>query len=372
MIDVVIAKPTKTCNANCSYCGAALSAKGKWSFDQFKFYFDKLYPHLSPNATWIWHGGEPLMMGVQFYEKTYAYMMKKLPKLRISFQSNLLLYDKTWKDLLMQITGGALATSFDPDMKGRLYRGSAEAYTALFLEKMSLMHQDGFRLSIIGTYDDEMYQQGLHLKMMDFAISLGQHAPSLRFNYRYPAGRAKDEGVMMSPENYANLLIETFDKWAESSTSFQIFPQIQMLQLLAHPDIRSIQCPWTRSCFGHFMGIEADGSVFNCCTFSDTNEDKYRFGNLNTDSVEQLFNSEQARALKRARIHIDPKCRSCEFFPICHGGCARDAILYGKDLYESTFYCESWKKVFTHLKKALENETVVEQEKEQEIWSAYI
>lgn len=382
MLNVVIAKPTKNCNAGCSYCGAALSAQGRWSFEDFKLYFDKLEPYLAPDALWLWHGGEPLLMGPAFYEKTYDYMKTKHPGLQFAIQTNILDYSTSkWKDTLMKMTGGLVSTSFDPDMKGRLYKGSPVAYTELFLDKLLNMRADGFQLFIIGTYDDEMYEKKLHLRMMEFCLAMGKGAPSLRFNYRYPAGRALGQGVMLSPENFASLLIETYDLWREAQPDFRIFPQVQMMQLLQSNDTRVNQCPWTRQCTGKFFGLEADGSIFNCCTFSDTNDDDYRFGNLRTHTVPELLNSLAARRLKRRRVIIDKECLACEFHHLCHGGCARDTILYGKGLYEKTFYCESWKKVFKYIKDSMEADAVrtdnlpeagAFSQKEVETWSAYI
>ena len=253
--------------------------------------------------------------------------------------------------------------------------------TELFLDKLLNMRADGFQLFIIGTYDDEMYEKKLHLRMMEFCLAMGKGAPSLRFNYRYPAGRALGQGVMLSPENFASLLIETYDLWREAQPDFRIFPQVQMMQLLQSNDTRVNQCPWTRQCTGKFFGLEADGSIFNCCTFSDTNDDDYRFGNLRTHTVPELLNSLAARRLKRRRVIIDKECLACEFHHLCHGGCARDTILYGKGLYEKTFYCESWKKVFKYIKDSMEADAVrtdnlpeaeAFSQKEVETWSAYI
>ena len=71
---VVIAKPTKSCNADCDYCGALPDGKPGWSTDDFKRAIDKLLPVLPiEGVEWIWHGGEPMLQGPDFYYKCDEY-----------------------------------------------------------------------------------------------------------------------------------------------------------------------------------------------------------------------------------------------------------------------------------------------------------
>ena len=44
---VVIAKPTKSCNADCSYCSAPPDGAGQWSLEDFKTIVDRLQGNLS-------------------------------------------------------------------------------------------------------------------------------------------------------------------------------------------------------------------------------------------------------------------------------------------------------------------------------------
>ena len=68
MINVVIIKPTKMCNADCVYCAAPPEVNGgdKWSLSDFKTIFRNLQDSLSPTVDFIWHGGEPMLWGHNF------------------------------------------------------------------------------------------------------------------------------------------------------------------------------------------------------------------------------------------------------------------------------------------------------------------
>ncbi|MEM6903272.1 MAG: radical SAM protein, partial [Pseudomonadota bacterium] len=92
MISTVIAKPTKVCNAACTYCSAPPDGVPKWSIDDFKRYFDRLAPHLTDQAYIIWHGGEPMLLGAEFYEQAGEYARHQHPNVNFSIQTNLLSY----------------------------------------------------------------------------------------------------------------------------------------------------------------------------------------------------------------------------------------------------------------------------------------
>ncbi|WP_274036120.1 hypothetical protein [Vibrio parahaemolyticus] len=67
MINTIIAKPTKDCNADCAYCSSPPDMDGHWTFERFKTIFDLISPKLAESAVWIWHGGEPMLLGDKFY-----------------------------------------------------------------------------------------------------------------------------------------------------------------------------------------------------------------------------------------------------------------------------------------------------------------
>ncbi len=229
-VSTVIIKPTKFCNAECTYCSAPPEVNGapKWSHDDFRAYFDKLYPYLMPNALLLWHGGEPMLMGPDFYWKAWDYVQKVKPGIRFSMQSNILGYDrKRWKDLLAGPFEGSISTSFDPDEQHREVKGSTSLYTRIFNSRLDAMLEDGFHPKVIGTYTDDTIH--LAMTMYDRALARGRDGFDIRINYRYPAGRDKGNGAMITPENYGRVLIELYNRWIKELPDFVITPLDEML-----------------------------------------------------------------------------------------------------------------------------------------------
>lgn len=359
-IYVVIAKPTRVCNADCSYCSSppleerGINGEPEWTIEKFKEYFDKIYPYLAHGAIWIWHGGEPMLMGHKFYEQAHAYAKEKMKifgrSIYFSMQSNLLGYNKKWYPIFADIFGGSLSTSFDPDESQRTIKGNTKTYGKVFRRVLNEMLDDGFRPMVIGVYTE----QTAHLmhEMYDWSKSMGNKAFPLRFNYCHPTGRIESGGEVIKPETYGKKLIELYDRWIKDIPDFTITPLDQMFKKVIGIDGEG-HCPWTRRCGGKFIEIEPNGDVYNCADFADLGK-KYCFGNLNTEmSLADMLNTKPALQIRRRATLLPSSCQNCEHFDDCEGGCMRDSTLYAHGLYGKFHYCASWKMVFARIKESI-------------------
>ncbi|NTF17260.1 radical SAM protein [Agrobacterium rubi] len=353
-IGTAILKPTKFCNADCLYCSAPPEVNGapKWSIDEFKELFDKLHPYLTPHAVLLWHGGEPMLMGADFYWKAWEYVQSVKPGIRFSMQSNILAYDsRRWKDLMAGPFAGSISTSFDPDEQFREFRGSTARYTQIFNKRLDAMLDDGFRPKIIGTYTEQTID--LAMSMYDRALALGDRGFDIRINYRYPAGRDQGQGEMLLPKTYGRFLLDIYNRWIGETPDFVVTPLDEMFKKAI--GLEAMRCPWTRQCGGHFLGIEPNFNVYNCSEFADLGDDQYTFGNIREMTVPQLLASRAARSAVRRRVDVPADCKSCRHFNECEGGCMRDAVLYGKGLGGKFHYCKSWMMVFDRIKETIRN-----------------
>lgn len=358
MISTVIAKPTKLCNADCLYCSTPPDGKQKWRIDDFKRYFDAIAPKLSGQAVWLWHGGEPMLMGPDFYFQAYEHAKAACPQIRFSMQSNILSYSTgRWKELLETVFKRSISSSYDPDELNRTMKGSATRFHKVFFEKLNMMLADGFKPSVIGTYTNE--SAPLAISLYERSLAKGADAFSLRFNYRYPVGRSYGEGEAISPQAYGQMLLDVYNRWIVDNPPFMITPLDEMLGKIVGTE--GSRCPWTNSCGGRFLSIDPDGSAYNCAEFGSLGaslteeglEDPYKYGNLNTHTVEELMNSPAASDMRRRRVDVPQTCKTCRHFNECEGGCARDSALYGRGMGGKFYYCDSWMMVFDRIKESV-------------------
>lgn len=350
-ISTVIIKPTKGCNADCTYCSAPPDGAPKWSLETFQRVFAALEPKLSPNATLIWHGGEPTLMGPVFYEQALAIARNAIPGVRFSIQTNLLSYNARWSGVFATVFDGSVSTSWDPEEVCRTVKGSPALYKRLFDDRLAKVLDDGWRPKVISTFTD----QTIHLadSVYDKALEADRAGRTydIRINYRYPAGRAADYGPALQPAAYAAALLGLYDRWIADVPGFTITPLDQMFKKAIGLEIA--RCPWAKGCTGRIIGIEPNLDVYNCGEFADVGDDRFKFGNLLVDGIEACLSSEPARALSRRRIDHPESCKSCAHYLECEGGCMRDSVLFGRGLYGKFFYCESWQEVFSRIKQSI-------------------
>lgn len=375
MISTVIAKPTKECNADCSYCSSPPDNQGYWSVDQFRIMWDRLKDRLTDECSWIWHGGEPMLLSPDFYRECYKIAIKDKPDIKFAMQTNLLLYKSTrWKDLFENEFGSRVSTSFDPDEVNRTIKGSASKYSKAFYSKLNEVLHDGFRPMVIGTYTDS----SAHLthKMYELSKSYGDRAFTVRYNYRYPAGREANSEVkdIMSPKVYGEMLIDIYNRWIKETPAFVITPLDQMFKGAIDATYSVQQCPWTADCGGRFLSIQPNGDLYNCSEFADLDNENYRFGNIFNGTIDDekskkvvnfyntvddekfidgALNTPAARLMKRRSFDLPEDCKTCRHFHACHGGCMRDSLLYDRGLGGKFYYCQSWKMTFDRIKESV-------------------
>lgn len=377
MINVIIVKPTKECNADCSYCSSPPDGVEAWDIDSFKVIFDRLSDNLSDEVEIIWHGGEPMLMGPDFYIDTYNYAKSVKPGVKFSIQTNLLLYKKSrWKKVFEDIFQGNISTSFEPDNNNRTIKGNAQKYTDRFMDVIEEVVEDGFTPLVIGTYSketshyvDEMYTMA---KRYDTDEATGGF--HLRVNYVTPTGRYTNDGI--SPRDYGDLLIELYDRWIVEVPKFDVVPLSEMFERTIGKT-KVNKCPWTNKCGGTFLAIEPNGDMFNCSEFADIGDKSFSFGNVlkgvlygtkreNLVGFErqptkdkgygvQVMETPAARAHIRREHNLPMDCRTCEHFRECEGGCHRDSVLLDTGISGKYFYCLSWKKVFGRIKESVLN-----------------
>ncbi|KAF0254346.1 SPASM domain-containing protein [Pseudomonas putida] len=329
---------------------------------------DRLQGNLTPKVDWIWHGGEPMLMGPDFFRACAEYADAQGVKLNFAIQTNLLSYTSArWRDVFENVFEGRISTSFDPYKNYRTVKGRADTYDRLFWRAMDDVIADGFRPLVIGVYDEGAADRAMN--MFDRAKAYGNFGFDIRFNYAYPAGRAREAGVLIQPKTYGHMLIDLYNRWIDEVPAFNITPLDQMLHKVA--GFRTLLCPWTKSCGGKFLTIDPDGTVFNCSEFSDLADPAHRFGNILTggvqvasqpvevkfytgaDVVPALSMSPASREIIGRSRNVPPDCKTCRHFQECQGGCARDAVLFERGMGGKFAYCQSWKMVFDRLKESV-------------------
>ena len=363
-----IIKPTHKCNLACRYCYVEESAEqGMMDSKTLEGIFQQLadLPKIE-GIHIIWHGGEPLLMGLNFYEEAVSIQqrIKNGKRFRHGMQSNATLINDAFLDFFEKY-GFDVGSSLDgpeeihnltrvyPDGRGsfqdvwkglQLIRKRNEELRKIAKEGKPAKHLGGGTITILTR------KNILELdKVYDF---FKNNKVSMKINPLIKSGRAKQvyEELGIGPAEYGKSLVRLFDRWFyEKETGIDIDPLSDILGNLMTK--KPTSCNFGESCRRSFISIGPNGDVYPCGRFDGVQE--YWLGNTNKDKFLDILESRKHKMMaERSRISVRG-CSNCDYGNICNAGCMHNAYMQRENINDKDYYCRSYRILFNHLEKAL-------------------
>ncbi len=337
----VILKVTQNCNLRCAYCynsGTGYAAQ-TLSIEKFEKLLSVLLTEYNLIHI-IWHGGEPLMAGKEFFRKA----MDAENRIRVqssviienSIQTNGTLIDGEWIRFFKQ-NKFRIGISFD-GIENDKYRSQ----TQKVLEAMKKLRAAGLDFSCIAVVADDDYD----LKA-NYRYFAGQGI-NFDFNQVFGEGAAKDMAALKTSE-FAKAYNQLFDEWLYDTDGVNVRSFSFYVGLAVGGRFRICTCS---SCHMKYLGVTPDGTLYNC---GRAGVEAYPFGNIDDfETARQIYTSDGAIALIKGSIERRNKCKkSCEYFDLCGGGCADIAIGEGDLSAMPENYCLFFKTVYSHISQTV-------------------
>lgn len=336
----VILKVSESCNLKCKYCynGTEKLKTGFISLQKFEKFLKILQTGYDVIHI-IWHGGEPLLAGVDFFQKAFD-IERKLSingsvVIENSVQTNGTLIDGKWIKFFKD-NGVKVGISFD-GIDNDKYRSSSKK----ILENMKALRAAGIRFGCNAVVADDDYS----LKdNYEFFKSLG-----ISFDYSMVLSEGEaTKNASLTPTLFAEKAIKLFDEWIYDTEGVSIRTFATYLAMASGGGFRICS---NCSCHTRYLSLSPDGVIYNC---GRNNLSKYPFGQVDDfNSVKEIFCSKGAIDLISGSIKRREKCKnSCEYFSVCAGGCSDIAILENGLENIPTNYCYVFKTLYKHVKDA--------------------
>ncbi|MHC1728254.1 MAG: radical SAM protein [Syntrophobacteraceae bacterium] len=347
----LIIKPTSRCNCRCVYCYNSLRAEksGIMDTETLRLLLTRITEYCREThinrVELIWHGGEPLLMGPEFYEKihTYSSHLASVAEVSQAIQTNLLLFDKAFvpifKDLRIKIS-----TSLDPCRGIRLTR-KGEDHLDTWVHKLCEALDAGFHIGLICVLHkkhlpimEEVFQYFQNL----YAMSDGRIG--LRYNVLYPAGSAGDGNVYrelgLIPEEYGETLVRLWHYWNRSGRIQRQMPPMSEWAGMFERTNSGRCCAHSKNCAEGWLGIDEWGNVYNCGRHMAS---AAPFGNIHDAPLASIVhNPERAKLFQRAEMLANGQCRDCPIWDKCYGGCPDDSFLFNGTFMQKSHWCKSY------------------------------
>jgi len=361
----IFVKPAgAACNLNCRYC-YYLEKKalypGQASFqmpeDVLEAYIiQHIQAHPGPVTLFFWHGGEPTLLGLDYFRRIVALQRKHRPagrRIVNGIQTNGILIDDEWGRFLAE-AGFAVGLSLDgPRELHDRYRvtrdGRPTFEKALRAYRCLRRHQVRCDLLCV-VHAHNVRHPG---EVYRFFREIG--APYIGFlplvEPRPDAAGGVSECTVPA-EALGFFLCSVFDEWKRRDMGRVI---VQMFEEAAAPAFGRQQalCIFRETC-GDLPALEHNGDLFACDHFVSP---AYHLGNIRETPLAGLLESPAQRAFGRAKLAALPRCcRDCAVRCMCNGGCPKDRILRTPDGEAGLNYlCAGYKRFFSYCRPFFED-----------------
>jgi uncharacterized protein len=368
-----MAKPIgSACNLNCTYCYYLEKEKLYPDISHQKVMSEKLldtyiaqtiYSSTEPVVLFAWHGGEPILRGIDFFRKVMQ-LQKKYGKGRMienSLQTNGTTLNDEWCKFFSDnkfLVGISIDGPEHCHDRYRVFRNGKGSF-AHCMKGLELLkkHKVEFNtLTVVNDYNanypEEVYSflKNMGSRYMQFLpvvewIDPAAQTDELRILPPDTQKNAEVTDWTVDPMDYGNFLIRIFDEWVRKDVGEYFvlnFDCVLENWMCVPPSV----CVAAKTC-GHAGAVEYNGDLFACDHFVFP---EYKLGNISENLLSEMMNSpfQQQFGLNK-RDKLPAYCRKCEFLDLCNGECPKNRIAQTPDGEPGLNYlCPGFKLFYKH------------------------
>jgi uncharacterized protein len=360
----VLAKPTgAACNLACAYCFFLdkellyPDSRFRMSDEVLETYIRQLIEaHRANQVTVAWQGGEPTLMGVDFYRKAIAYQKEYAQPGMVfenTMQTNGVLLDDEWcqffkeNDYLIGISIDGPRHLHDTY---RLDRGGGPTFDRV-MRGLRLLQKHGVEHNILmavnrtnADYPLEVYRflrdeaQATWIQLIPVVERIDEEGHTI-----YQRGTRVSERSVRA-EQWGRFLIRMFDEWVRHDVG-RVY--VQTFEAAVRNWLRmpsSGMCVFDETC-GLGLALEHNGDLYACDHFV---EPDYLLGNIMQTQMVEMVTSDRQRQFGRDKREALPRyCRECSVRFACHGECPKNRFLTTPDGEPGLNHlCAGWKAFF--------------------------
>jgi uncharacterized protein len=374
----VMAKPAgPLCNLRCEYC---FYTEKEALFPQVQEYrmsdevltaYTRSYINSQngPEVTFAWQGGEPTLLGIDFFRNAIRFQeqYRGAKRIKNTLQTNGVLLDDEWCEFLARhefLIGLSLDGPQDIHDRYRLDRGGRGTFENV-MKGLELLKKHRVDFNILTCVTRESSSRGMDVYrfLKDQGVEYIQFIPVVE---RTANSRAEQLGLQLAtppatngltpdvnvtgwtvePETYGDFLTGIFDEWVRNDVG-SVFVMTFEWALASWMGVPTYACTFSPWC-GRAIVIEHNGDVYSCDHYVYPD---YHLGNiLNGDLKEMVDSPRQVAFGKEKETSLPGYCRKCEVLSACRGGCPKHRFLMTPDGRPGLNYlCAGHRRFFQHI-----------------------
>ena len=376
----LLAKPTgAVCNLDCSYC-FFLSKEMLYPGSRFRMADGLLETYLrqlieahsrAPEVAIAWQGGEPTLMGVEFFRRSVELadsILQPGQRAAYTIQTNATLLDEEWAKFFAEndfLVGVSIDGPREVHDAYRVNKGGKGSFDQVMggLAHLQAAGVDWNALTTIHAANAgrgcEVYRflrDELGARFVQFIPIIERVAEadadgtvpwtSWRDRPLYTQEGNVVTGRSVTAEQYGRFLIDVFEEWVRRDVG-TVYVQMFDVALANWVGEPPSLCVHSETC-GLALAIEHTGDLYSCDHFV---EPKHKLGNIRMTHMLELVDSPQQRQFGLDKRETLPQyCLDCDVRFACHGGCPKDRFIETPDGEPGlNFLCAGYKDFFHHV-----------------------
>ena len=372
------------CNLDCKYCfylekEQLYPENEKWKMSDERlevFVRDYIAAQPGPEVTFAFQGGEPTLLGVNYFRKVVAFQKQYAQGKTIAnaFQTNGTLLNDEWGAFLAEnnfLVGLSIDGPEDVHNANRVDKKGRDSYKDV-MRGLNILrkHKVEFNTltcvnSVTVQHPKRIYKflKSIGSKYIQFIPIVEREADTaaakLGLDFAAPPDLetppANREAPRMSAHAvpaaaYGKFLCKIFDTWIKRDVG-KVYVQLFDVALGKWLGDSGGLCYFSETC-GRALAMEHDGDLYTCDHYVYP---KYKLGNLMNTSLGSLADSPMAKAFGEAKRDRLPKyCRDCSVRFACNGECPKHRFTYTPDgEWGLNYLCPAYKQFFRHIDPAM-------------------
>ena len=364
----LMAKPTGAiCNLDCAYC-YFLSKENLYPGSDFRMADATLESYVRqmieaqrvPEVTFAWQGGEPTLMGIEFFERAFALQERfRRPGMRIhnALQTNGTRLDDGWGEFLRDhdvLVGLSIDGPRDLHDAYRVDKGGAGSFQRV-MAGLDVLKRNAVEFNVLTTVHRANAAHPLRVYRFlrdEVGARYLQFIPIVERDNEtgYQEGDALTSRSV-DGRGFGRFMNTIYDEWVTRDVG-EVFVQLFDVTLAKYVGEGGGLCVFDETC-GEALALEHTGDVYSCDHFV---EPDYLLGNLTELPLLDMVESEEQRAFGDAkRSSLPRQCLDCDVRWLCHGGCPKDRVLRTEDGESGlNALCEGYYAFFRHTARSME------------------
>ena len=359
----VFAKPVGAiCNLDCHYCYYLKNEKHypKGSFRMNEETLENyIVQHIeacpTPEIRFSWHGGEPTLLGLDYFRTIVQLQRKHQPadrRIANGIQTNGTFLDDEWCRFFAEEqfnVGISIDGPRELHDHYRVTKGQKPTYNQV-MRAYRLLRKHKVSTDLLCVINDQNVRHPT--SVYRFFKEIG--AEYLTFLPLVNRAQKSDEIVTshsVPAEEYGTFLCTVFDEWIRNDVGRIM---VQIFDEAARPafGMEHSLCIFRETC-GDIPILEHNGDLYACDHYV---EPEFYIGNVNETPLAAMLESEAMQKFGEDKRDTLPRfCRECEVRDMCNGGCPKDRIIKTPDGEAGLNYlCAGFMKFFKHSRPYLQ------------------